>query len=544
MSPFRFVRWLDEPSAETGMYFSVRREWRFRSYQDLATRSARFAAGINARVASPAGRRLVIALESGEDFVNSLLGAWRLGMTVSPSAPPALSDTRERYAERIRHVVATAEAPLVLTRRPNVEVVRAALAGIADADQVVATEDLDDAGLNWIRHDVDWPLLQFTSGSLRAPKGVRIHATALDDNLAAIGDWLALGPETRAAHWLPYHHDMGLVGGLLASMATQSTVWNMATADFLRDPTGFLHLLGRESIEITPTPAFGLDRIVARATPDDLDGLNFSSMRAVIVGAERVNPRSVAAFVELLGPCGLTQSAIRPAYGLAEATLAVTGLPLGAVARILTVDRAGTALGDVVIRVSSAEEGMSLMSNGPALGTAQVQVENNVGVPLSEGCVGEIVVAGCSLASGYEGAPDGGSSRFSGNRLHTGDIGFLDQGELFVLGRAGDSIKVRAVPLFAEDLESRVLDVGVPAHDIAVSLGLWRGTAHVVALVNRSHQARSETISATLRAAAEGAEVHVKCLNPRAIPRTTSGKPRRRAIWNSFVQDLCTKVPS
>jgi acyl-CoA synthetase (AMP-forming)/AMP-acid ligase II len=377
----------------------------------------------------------------------------------------------------------------------------------------------------------DRALLQFTSGSSGRPRGVVVPYGALESNVAAIQRWLRMTPDDLTASWLPTHHDMGLVGCLLTPVAAQSRLWLSRPEEFIRRPVEFLRCFGEHGAALTAMPCFALAYIVRRVPPAALEGMDFSAWRAVIVGAERIGSAVLEDFSDLLAPRGFAHTALKTAYGLAEATLAVSALPLDepwttVVIRSQAFGRAvefdGVGGGDVVTGC------------GPPLPGLTVRVIDGDGSELADGHVGEITVAGPSVTPGCVGGCGASPTRTAGSRLRTGDAGFMWEGQLYVLGRLGDSVKVLGRTLFAEDLELLAQRGGIPAERAAAVLGCRAGTPTAVVAFENVAADEAATALSVIRRRAAGVHVIGLAVPRGTIPRTSSGKPRRHRLWNAF----------
>jgi acyl-CoA synthetase (AMP-forming)/AMP-acid ligase II len=358
-------------------------------------------------------------------------------------------------------------------------------------------------------------LVQFTSGTTGRVKGVRIPYPALSANLAAIRHWLRMTPADPTASWLPVHHDMGLIGCLLAPVTTGGDLWLMPPEEFIRRPARYLDCFGRHGARLTAMPGFGLEHIVRRVSDDDLAGLDLAQWRAVIVGAERLSAGTLDRFHARLARYGLARRALLPAYGLAEATLAVTGLAL---------DEEWTA-------VTGPDSG-PVVGCGRALTGVRVEILDDAGRPAPAGVVGQIVVSGATVGDGYA-SDDGG---FPSGTVRTGDAGFLRDGQLFVLGRTGDALKVRGTTVFAEDLDVLVTTgTGVPAARFACVLGIDAGTPTVVLVAERLPREALDRGRALVASHLPGATVAVADVPHGALARTSSGKPLRRTLWRAYL---------
>jgi acyl-CoA synthetase (AMP-forming)/AMP-acid ligase II len=290
----------------------------------------------------------------------------------------------------------------------------------------------------------------------------------------------------------------------------------MRPETFVRRPLEYLECFGRRGASISATPAFGLDHMLRKVRPEELSGLEFSGWRSLVVGAERIPPGTLRGFHALLGPRGLSRRALLPAYGLAEAALAVTGLRHGQ---------------------GWAEE-KSVVGCGTPLPGITVRIVDDHGDELPDRGVGEIAVRSPYLAVGHLGDGAGGT-RTENGELRTGDAGFIADGQLFVHGRIGDSLKLRGLRIFAEDVEQSLRGAGGLPPRAAVVLGEDAAGPVAAAVIedgtNASGEPQDADVLRLLRHAAPGAEAVVRRVPRGALPRTPSGKPRRRMIWRTFV---------
>ncbi|MEV0282115.1 AMP-binding protein [Streptomyces sp. NPDC050610] len=518
---------LTSPNAGHGIRFYESDDggcWRFRSYADLA-RSAFALAGRLRDLGTAPGDTVVTATGSGPEFVAAFLGATALGATPAPLAPPLpLQDpqTHRRLAERMVETV----RPSVVVTLPRWEQAFSGLHPQGTArPRLLTVTDAELSAAPRAPQTVAAPprraLVQFTSGSSGPAKAVTVSADALDEQLTAVRRWLRMEPDDATATWLPFHHDMGLVGCLLTPLSAGSDLWVMRPEDFVRSPLAWLRCFGSLGARLTSVPPLGLAHVVRRVRPESLEGLDFSEWRAVITGAERIPPQTLRAFTGLLAPKGFSSRALLPAYGLAEATLAVTGSGLDDAPRTLAVDRRSLAPGRRVLPAGPAEHALEMTGCGrPLVRDTAVLVHDESGQSLPASHVGEIVVTGPSHA----------------DVLRTGDSGFLHDGELFVVGRLGDSVKCRGATLFAEDLEESVLALSsLRGAGVAVLLGSRGGIPAAVAVVERPPGPWTAEVVRRLRQRETDLDVAVVTGPRGTILRTSSGKPRRRAMWRAHL---------
>jgi acyl-CoA synthetase (AMP-forming)/AMP-acid ligase II len=532
--------WLRRPGHDRGIHFAeAGDEWSFWSYHELADRTRVILTGLRRCGVAP-GDVVSVVERSGPDFVATLFAAMAAGSAPSPIAPPLTFQDRAAYEEHVLGLLRAA-APRAVVVAPDLYEAIEPLAARVGVRQVMTTAALIEAA-GGERGDVEpagpLALLQFTSGSSGRARGVRVPHQALAANVAAIQNWLAMRPVDATASWLPVHHDMGLIGCLITPVVNTSDLWLMPPEEFVRNPVRYLRCFGERGAVLTSMPSFGLEYIASRVRPESLAGFDLSKWRAVIIGAERIDVEAMRRFCALLVPYGLNPRALLPAYGLAEATLAVTGLPLPELYRSLEVDPAGLRVGGRAVGLETSGETYPIGGCGRPLAGVKVRIVDDTGEPVPDGVVGEIVVAGKSVAAGYVNEGDSASqTALRDGTLHTADAGFLHEGQLYVLGRLGDSMKVRGRALFAEDLEWAICRPGVPAQRMTALLGHRAGAATVVALFE---QAKPEWLAAAekeLRLRAEGARVVIVDAPRGTIARTSSGKPKRRQLWQAFVDD-------
>lgn len=538
------LSWLDDPPADRGIRFAGGAEgaWTFWGYDQLADLCRRAARGL-VDLGVAAGDVVTIVERSGPRFVAMLFGAMLAGAVPSPVAPPMVFQDSAQYRRHVRGLLAAARPAIVVTGGDLVDRIGAICADVGvgpttATDAVIAAS----AGATG-RRPANLALVQFTSGSSGHARGVRVPAEALEANVAAIRRWLAMTEEDATATWLPVHHDMGLIGCLITPIVNRSDIWVLEPEDFVHTPERYLRCFGVLGARLTAMPNFGLDYITRRVRPEMLKGSDFSEWRALIVGAERIAGATLDAFCRLLGPYGFARRSLLPAYGLAEATLAVTGLPLAEEPVVVSVDPASLTLGAQVAVVADSGDVPPVVGCGRPLAEVTVEITDESGGRLAEGRVGEVVVRGRSVAAGYLAGGTTSPSSFSAGGLRTGDAGFVLDGQLFALGRLGDSMKLRGRTVFAEDLEAALVAVGLPRHRIAVLLGVHAGLPTAVAVVEGATARWLADAAAVLGRQTEGA--HVVLLDaPRVtIERTSSGKPKRRALWRRFTaQELPGEV--
>ncbi|MGL6236085.1 MAG: AMP-binding protein [Segniliparus sp.] len=543
------LHWLDEPSSREGVHFAQddpAEGWVFASYAELAADVFRVA-GLLQRRGLERGDVVSILAFDPRDFLLAFYGTLVAGGTPSPIATPLTFRSFDVYTRHLADVLAGAGPKAFLVDRQLVGVAEqaAAVTGAAAAVVPFGASDLAEQAPSERRDAADLALLQFTSGSSGTPKGVRVTGENLEANIASISSWLGVTSADSLVSWLPHYHDMGLIGGLLTPIAHGLEIRLLTPAHFVRSPLRWLESLGKGGGTVAVAPSFGYSYAARRIRPDQVEGLDFSRWRVALAAAERVDPAGLASFVELAAPHGFDPRSITVAYGLAEATLAVTGTRPGQPVRLVQLEHCALREGEPVAAAHEALLGEPVPGGGnwivscgkPVEGTT-VEIVDEHGAVLDDGQHGQIRVRGAGVASGYKAAPHAQTSTsFLGGELSTGDTGFLLDGELYVIGRMGDSIKVRGVKLFAEDLDARIGAVtGLSPGKHATILGTAGGVDVVATIVESADSSWLAAVkSAVLSVVSENVAIAVFRGDPGAIERTSSGKPRRRVLWRRLL---------
>lgn len=532
--------WLDSPMPGRGVHLAGQQDdWQFRSFVDLAGAAGGAAAEL-LMAGVGEGDVVCVVLPTDFDCLVAFFGVWAAGATLCPIVPPLFADSKE-YALHLATIVAQAQPSVIVTSDGYVPLVRAALTQLGRTDApLVLTGTADPIAP---RKAAEVALLQFTSGSTGTPRGVRVTAANLNANVVAIHRWLGWQDGEGVASWLPLYHDMGLIGCLLSPLTAQCDLWLMRPDQFIRDPARWVACFGDGRARHTAAPAFGYAYAARRVKEAQLVGLDFSGWKSAIVGAEHVDARALDAFLTTTRPFGFRPESFAPAYGLAEATLAVTGRVLGQPPAMARIDWRALKFGapvpverTAVLGSESVDDGGWLIGCGAPCGDVQITIADEEHQPLPAGYLGEITVRGSSVADGYHRSAAPGSTSFADGTLYTGDAGVVLDGQLYVFGRMGDSLKIRGRSVYVEDLEAKVV--------AATGLNRW----HCVVVGSMSDEGAGVVVLAEAKAGdwvtvAEdvlrrelGGDQPTTVIAGRAgtIQRTSSGKPRRRLMWQEF----------
>ncbi|MDX6315270.1 MAG: hypothetical protein QOF44_4734 [Streptomyces sp.] len=514
------------------------------SYGEL-DRSARALAGW-LQDKGAAGERVLVLQNSRRLFAVSFLACLYAGAIAVPAPPPG---GRVHHDERVASIVKDAAVSLALTSAAEAPEVSRLMArtgyghvGCVAVDALAYTED------HWRAPDLDGrttAFLQYTSGSTREPRGVVVTHGNLLDNQQAISRALGTRPRSRLGGWLPFHHDMGLVGQLLHPLWLGGTSVLLTPTAFVKRPISWLRAISRYRIAVSGAPDFAYDLCLRRVSEEQAADLDLSCWEVAVNGGEPVRASTMAAFAERFAPAGLRPEALTPCYGLAESTLLVAGGGPG------RADRAVDPAALERHRLRPPRPGgpvRTVVDCGSAVAGGELRiVDPDGGAVLPDGRVGEIWYRGPGVAPGYFGRPRESVAAFGHDGfLRTGDLGTLDEGRLYVTGRLKDVIVVAGRNLYPDDLEHTVQRVSAlfgSGSAFAVP-GAPDSPERVVVVQELRSRSRYDIDMPALTAAVQQCladefdirAAAVLLVRPGTVRRTTSGKVERAAMRGLFLR--------
>ncbi|HEX6292323.1 MAG TPA: amino acid adenylation domain-containing protein, partial [Herpetosiphonaceae bacterium] len=503
--------------------------------------------------ARASGERALLLYPPGLEYIAAFFGCLYAGVVAVPAYPPRLN----RNLDRLQTIVKDAQPGIALTTGSLLASMR---------QQPTFPPDL--AALRWHTTDTvpaaaadDWQppavspdtlaFLQYTSGSTGAPKGVMLTHGNLLHNSELIRQSFEHTPESRGCIWLPPYHDMGLIGGIVQPLYAGFPVTLMSPTAFLQAPIRWLQAISRTRATTSGGPNFAYDLCIRKVTPEQRAALDLSSWDVAFTGAEPVRAETLERFAAVFAECGFRREAFYPCYGLAEATLIVTGGAKRALPTSRTFDALALEKHQAVEAVAE-DTARTLIGCGHAMsGQQAIVVDPETGNRQGAGQIGEVWVSGPSVAHGYWNQPAATEQTFgaylvesgAGPFLRTGDLGFLHEGELFVTGRIKDLIIIRGRNYYPQDIEQTVeqshaaLRAGSGA---AFSVDLDDHERLVVVQEVERHYRHADVaplIAAIRRAVAVQHELQVYAvvlLKPGSIPKTSSGKIQRHACRAAF----------
>src|SRR5579859_6451741 len=550
------------------------------TFGELYAAALRVAAEL-ARRGVPAGGRVVMMLPTSRAFFVSYAGILLAGAIPVPIYPPFRADRIEEYAARQSAILNNAEVSLLLTFRQAEAVARLlkprvrSLASVVDAEKLMEAADHASPPApgalpahlsgNRSRKSSDIALLQYTSGSTGDPKGVVLTHANLLANVRAIGEAVELGTGDVGVSWLPLYHDMGLIGAWLTLLHYGVPVTVMSPLAFLTRPERWLWAFHKHRGTIAAAPNFAYELCVRKIADKDIEGLDLSSWRAALNGAEPVNPETLERFAARFARYGFRREAQLPVYGLAEASLAVTVPPLGRGPLVDRVERETfTAHGQAVPATGNGQPVISFVSSGRVLTGHEIRIVDEKGNEVPDRTEGYLWFRGPSATSGYYRNAAATRELFPAGQaaghgeyawVNSGDRAYRADGEFYVTGRVKDIIIKGGRNLYPHEVEELAARAEGIRKGCIVAFGLKdddSGTEKLVvaAEVRERDASRHAAIAAAItEQVSRGLGLppdRVELLPPGSIPKTSSGKLRREETKQLFLRGelSATKAPA
>ena len=488
--------------------------------------------------------RIAIIAETGPEFAALFFGCVYAGAWPVPLPLPTSFGGKESYIDQIM-VQLNSSDPSILFFPPELSEMageaakRCNVEGIDWAefnDRIALKTDLPQATTDEICY------LQYSSGSTRFPHGVAVTHKALLNNLSAHSHGMRLEPTDRCVSWLPWYHDMGLVGCFLSVVANQVSTDYMKTEDFARRPLAWLDMISRaEGTSISYSPTFGYDICARRISSQSQvsERFKFDHWRLAGNGADMIRPDVMQAFVDAFGDAGFKASSFLPSYGLAEATLAVSIMPPGEGIQVELVEE--SELTGVPGSPDRPTRYRAIVNCGKAVKDMAIEVRDENGNILPDRVIGKVWCTGPSLMVGYFRDPESTEACMADGWLDTGDMGYMSNEYIYIVGRAKDMIIINGKNYWPQDIEWAVEQLpGFKAGDIAAFAVTNGGeeTPAVLVQCRTSDEAERAKLREQIKdkvRSVTGMNCVVELVPPRTLPRTSSGKLSRAKARNLYL---------
>jgi acyl-CoA synthetase (AMP-forming)/AMP-acid ligase II/acyl carrier protein len=530
------------------------------TYQTLDLQARSIAAHLQSHNAH--GSRALLLYPSGLEFIAAFLGCLYAGVTAVPAYPPQQNQNRQR----LQTIVTDAQATFALTTAallPESQMQFKDAQGVFSNLHWIATDTLEtSAAETWNPPLLDGDaiaLMQYTSGSTGVPKGVMVAHDNLIHNATMIQDCFQDGEDSIGVSWLPPYHDMGLIGSILQPLFMGRPMILMSPTAFLRKPVRWLQTISRYRATTSGGPNFAYDLCVNKITAADCETLDLSSWQVAFNGAEPIRPQTLESFSKAFQSYGFHSSAFYPCYGMAEATLMVTGCTRMHPPMVCTVDAVALKDKQAIPVEHSLQTARKIVSCGPARREQKVMIVDPITLEqCADSIVGEIWVSSLSVAKGYWNQPKETERIFNaylsnaygntheGPFLRTGDLGFIQSGELFVTGRLKELIIIRGRNHYPHDIEWTVQSSHAALRSGGgAAFSIEADGAERLVIVQEVERnvvrqfAPEEVFAALRRAISEHHHLQVYAialLKPGSIPKTSSGKIQRTECRTRFME--------
>jgi len=527
------------------------------SFAELLVGAGAVARGLGARGVRR-GDTVALMLPTCKEFFFGFFGTLLEGAIPVPLYPPFRADRLEEYAQRQVAILRNAEPRALVTFREAERLARLLQPRVPSLGSVTTAEKLAQEGPPGppaISRADDLALIQYTSGSTGEPRGVALTHANLLANLRAIGAGTRVNAADVVVCWLPLYHDMGLIGCWLFALFYGLPIVSMSPLEFLRRPERWLWAFHRHRGTLSPAPNFAYELCVRKVSDKNIEGLDLSSWRVALNGAEPISPETLSRFQERYGRHGFRPEAMMPVYGLAECTVALAFAPARQPPRIDSVEREPfQKTKRAEMSPANGAEALRFVSVGRALPEHEIRVVDDNDQPLPERVEGHVQFRGPSAMQGYYRNPEATAAVRTADGWHrTGDLGYLAEGELFITGRTKDLIIKAGRNIYPQEIEELAADVEGVRRGCVAAFAVpepERGTEALVLVAETratAQDARARITAEIMRRINSGARISpdvVRLVPPQSIPKTPSGKLRRGACRELYLSDSLAQRPA
>lgn len=491
-----------------------------------------------------------IMLPTGAHFFYVFCGILLAGGIPVPIYPPARMNQLERTIQKEARILSNASVRFLITFE-QAKLFSHVLKSFAPSLQAVITaDDLLEGNSSFIAnkaHPQDIALIQYTSGSTHHPKGIVLTHQNILANIRAFGKSIQITPADVCVSWLPLYHDLGLIGNWLGSLYFGVPLVILSPLDFLNRPERWLWAIHYHRGTISAAPNFGYELCASRIASHQLEGLDLSSWRVAINGAEPIHPQTLEKFSQKFSPFGFKKEAILPVYGLAENALGLTTTPLNRGVRVDVISRSifENKLEATPVQTNIKEDQLAFVSCGNVIPQHQIRIVDDKGNVLSERQIGQLQFQGPSSMQGYFNDVEATNAVFHDGWCDTGDLGYIADSELFITGRKKDII-IKAgrnfVPADIEYVAAQVAGIRRgcviafsvnPALQDAEQLIVVAETARPSKEFKKLEQDIKHQMNETLNVSVD----KIILVPPHTIPKTSSGKLQRSACKKLYLEN-------
>jgi 1-acyl-sn-glycerol-3-phosphate acyltransferase len=518
------------------------------TYDDLHEASCRIASGLLERGLA-AGDRVAIMLPTDAAFFEAFFGVLYAGGVPVPVYPPFRRAQVEEHLRRQAGILRNAGAGFLIVTQ-ELRNVGALLVGLTeDLRHVETVPGLKQAGS--IEHPVPAgpqtvALMQYTSGSTGDPKGVVLTHANLLANIRSMGEVLEAGSSDVFVSWLPLYHDMGLIGAWLGSLYYGALAVIMPPLAFLADPGRWLRVIGQHHATLSAAPNFAFELCCKNVRDEDVPGLDLSSLKMIVNGAEPVSPSTIVRFTERFAKYGFRPEMMGPVYGLAENSVGLAFPPLGRAPIIDRVERIALSRDGLAVPAPTTDlTALEFVACGQPIPRHEVRIVDESGREVAERKEGRLQFKGPSATKGYYRNEEKNRTLFDGEWLESGDRAYVAKGDIYITGRIKDMIIKAGRHIYPHEIEELVGGIeGVRKGCVVAfpTMGEGRGTERLVLLVETritdavAGQALKQKIGETCATVLDVPPDVIELVPPRTVPKTSSGKIRRsaaRALYES-----------
>jgi acyl-CoA synthetase (AMP-forming)/AMP-acid ligase II len=506
----------------------------FISYPELLEKAQTHSAALIANGLVP-GDKVMIIMSRNEDIIAMLWACFFAGLVPTILQPPLSFSEFNQPARKIENVFRILQNPKVII---SPDLMAGIMPKLIPSDHLIHSNNIvvsDHSRYIFQPAETDTAFIQFSSGSTGDPKGIIISHKNVLSNLAAISIGIDLGDDDVSTNWMPLYHDMGLFGYHLCAVFAHCNQFIIDPVDFVKKPSLWLDVMDKVRCTITGSPNFGQALVLRYLKGRDEKVKDLSSIKVLLNGAEPISSRIMTEFMDRLSVFNFHREAMMPAYGMAEATLAVSFSELKKIPLINSFNRTRLLKdGKAIPETENPTEIIELVSVGKALNNVEIRIVNELGEILEDGNEGHIQIKGLSVTSGYFNNPVETSESFDHDWLKTGDKGFIFQDQLYITGRVKDIIFVHGQNLYAHDLEnlaSKHSDIPYGKVIVGGVFDLNKGKDQIILfLVGSPNQAACDMFLEMRNFFRDAYGIAIDVFVPvrsNQVPKTSSGKIQR-----------------